>query len=372
MKRIKSGIVYSGKDNPALSSCAFPGLCQLNDGTIFASFKGAETKGPYNKTDHGVTCISKDMGESWSEPIEFFKPPVVDGKPTTIRLLYFVEHSPDNLVAVFNAVDATMEDLVYYNEETEGLKDTYIMVAHSGDKGKTWTKPERIQVESFRDIPLPLTGSPCITADGRIAVQFEVNKPYYETEYWTHHSVIVYSEDGGYTWGNEVIVTDDPMIYYWDQRLNVLNDGTMADIFWTFDRNKGDYINIHYCSSKDNGRSFSSLCDTGLSGQPGNVVDGKNGTLVTVYINRDSLPVIKLAQSTDGGKTWTDVDTVYEYEKEIQGKSNAGMNDAWAQMALFSVGHPYLKVMSDGSLWVYFYSGPSTHRTDFHYVIYEL
>ena len=372
MKILYHDIVYSGQNTPALSSCAFPSICQLHDGTILASFKGAETKGPYNKTDRAVVCISKDNGKTFGDPIEFFTPPMVDGKATTLRLIYLVEVAPDNLLAVVNAVDATMEALPYYNEETEGLKDTYIMVSHSADSGRTWTPLERVQVKTFYDMPMPLTGAPFITADGRIGIQFEVNKPYYETEYWVHHSAVVYSADGGYTWGDEVVITDCPTVYYWDQRLDVLADGRVADIFWTFDRNKGDYINIHQCMSTDGGRTFSELADTGLVGQPGNIVDGNDGELITIYINRDSVPIIKLAKSKGGGKTWEDALTVFDYGANTKGKQNTGMNDVWSEMAAFSVGHPFLKRMQDGTLWAYFYSGPSTHRTDFHVVKIEL
>lgn len=368
MKIVERKIVYSGENTPSLSSCSFPSICQLDNGTVFASFKGAKTKGPYNNTDHAITCVSTDNGKSWSDALEFFKPPVVDGKPTTLRTVYYVEVSPDHVLAVANAVDATMEDLPYYNEETEGLKDTYIMVSHSLDGGKTWDALKRVQVESFYNLPLPLTGAPFLLKDGRVGIQFEVNKTYYETAYWVHHSVIVYSEDGGYTWGNEVVVTDHPSIYYWDQRVGVLDDGTVSDIFWTFDREKGDYINIHYCESTDGGRTFGPLIDTGLVGQPGNVISSKNKTLLAPYINRESIPEIRLAESCDGGKTWKDILTVYTYERNTKGKDNAGMNDVWAEMALFSVGHPYISRMQDGTLWVYFYSGPETDRTDFHYV----
>lgn len=371
MKITQKGIIFSGENTPSLSSCTFPSVCQLEDGTILASFKGAKNKGPLNAADHAMTCISRDSGKTWSNAIEFFQPPIVDGKPTTLRTIYFVEVDASNLLAVLNAVDATLEELPYYNEKTEGLKDTYIMVSHSSDGGKTWSEMQRVQVEAFYDLPLPLTGAPFITSDGRVGIQFEVNKPYYETEYWVHHSAIVYSEDGGYTWGNEVIVTDNPTVYYWDQRVDVLNDGTIADIFWTFDRDKGDYVNIHYCQSNDGGRTFGPMIDTGLSGQPGNVINGKNDTLITVYINRDSVPEIRLAESHDHGETWQDVLSVFTYGRNVKGKQNSGMNDVWAEMALFSIGHPFMKRMQDGTIWVYFYNGPATDRTDFCYVAIE-
>lgn len=371
MKILDHSIAYSGADTPKYSSCCFPAVCQTQDGTVFASFKGAAQKFPCNHTDHGVTVISKDNCLSWSSAIEPFAPPIVDGKPTTIRTLYFLEVEPGNLLAVCNAVDATMEDLPYYNEETEGLKDTYILFSHSPDNGKTWDCLKRIQVKTFYDLPLPLTGAPFLTKDGRIGLQFEVNKPYYETAYWVHHSCAAYSADGGYTWGDEVVITDCPTVYYWDQRISCLDDGTVADIFWTFDRDKGDYINIHFCKSTDGGRSFGPLTDTGLVGQPGNVISSKDGGMLAIYINRDAAPVIRIAKSTDGGSTWKDALTVFDFGANTKGKQNAGMNDVWSEMGNFNIGHPYITRLRDGRLMAYFYCGPSTHRTDFHYVMIE-
>lgn len=371
MKIAEKHIVYSGENNPQFTSCSFPSLCLLKDGTLIASFKAAARKIPDNKTDNVGICVSKDMGKTWTDISRWFEPPIVDGKKTTLRMGYFIEESEDNLVAVLNAVDATLEDLPYYNEDTEGLKETYILVAHSKDSGKTWSELERVQVETFRDLPLPLTGAPFKTRDGKIGIQFEVNKHYYETEYWVHNSCAVYSSDGGYTWGDEVIITNNPDIYYWDQRVGVLDDGTISNIFWTFDRKKGDYINIHYTESHDNGKTFAPLIDTGLVGQPGNVISASDGSLVAPYINRDNAPIIKLAKSFDGGKNWEDVLTVFDFGQSTKGKQNAGMNDVWAEMGKFNVGHPYIIRLSDNKLGVYFYAGPSTHRTDFHLVIIE-
>ena len=72
MDILNHSIIYSGENDATLSSCAFPSICQTRDGTIIASFKGAVTKGPYNKTDRTIALLSKDNGESFSEPIEFF------------------------------------------------------------------------------------------------------------------------------------------------------------------------------------------------------------------------------------------------------------------------------------------------------------
>ena len=77
MRILSHDIIYSVWNTPELSSCAFPSVTTLSNGDIFASFKGGETKGPYNKTDRTVVCISHDGGKSFGEPVEFFEPPVV-------------------------------------------------------------------------------------------------------------------------------------------------------------------------------------------------------------------------------------------------------------------------------------------------------
>ena len=368
MKIIKRGIAYSGENNEALSSCSFVGILETERGKLITTFKAARTKGPYNDTDRTVMVMSEDGGKSWSDPIEPFAPPVVDGKTTTLRLIYITELEPDHLFAVVNAVDATMEKLPYYNEATEGLKDTYILCSHSLDGGKTWGDLKKVESQLFPNMPLPLTGVPFVTAEGRIGIQFEVNKTYYATEYWVHHSVVIYSSDGGHTWGDEVVITDNPTRYFWDQRIGVLKNGDITDVFWTYDRALQDYVNIHLTRSTDGGRTFGEFTDTGLVGQPGNILDGRDGSLLLVYINRDGVPEIRMAKSVDGGNTWFDELTVYTYERNTKAEHSGSMNDVWAEMAAFCVGHPCMYRMKDGSIWVCFYSGPHTDRTDFHFI----
>ena len=102
------------------------------------------------------------------------------------------------------------------------------------------------------------------------------------------------------------------------------------------------------------------MTKTGLSGQPGNVMLTKNGKLLTVYINRDNSPVIRLAESSNIKY----VLTVYDSGIERNNAKNTSMNDVWAEMGAFSVGHPFLLPKNDENILVYNYSGTSTDRTD--------
>ena len=178
MKISQSGTVFDGSKDKNISSCTFPGLCELGSGRILVSFKGSPRKVPFNTGECGYTCISDDGAKTFSQPIKMFEPPVVNGKPTTIRTLYYLGLENNRVLAVFNAVDAGCEELPYYNEKTEGIKDTYIMYALSEDGAQTFSEPMLFESKLFGSVPFPLTGPPCLLDDGSIALQFEVNKRY--------------------------------------------------------------------------------------------------------------------------------------------------------------------------------------------------
>ena len=81
--------------------------------------------------------------------------------------------------------------------------------------------------------------------DGERVCQFETNKPYYDTTPWVHQSVLMFSRDAGRTWPRHTVVTRDPRIFYWDQRPQVLPDGRILDLFWTYGNAAAAYLNIH-------------------------------------------------------------------------------------------------------------------------------
>ncbi len=72
--------------------------------------------------------------------------------------------------------------------------------------------------------------------DGTIVCQFEINKDDWDKSELEHKSAMIFSNDGGKSWSGVVIVTEEPDMYYWDQRPNVMCDGsTIIDFFWTLD-----------------------------------------------------------------------------------------------------------------------------------------
>ena len=362
MRLISSGKITDCAEGSPLSSCTFPGICVLPDGGMIASFKGSPEKGPL-AGQGGYLCYSDDAGETWSEPYDPFPGGIVfGGRAASVRGMYATHIKDGNVLLVMPAVYED-SDKPYYNTETEGLLDTDIFFAHSDDYGRTFSAPERMTT-AF-DQPVPLTGPVIRLPDGALVCQFELNKTYYDERPWVHSSVIIFSYDDGRSWGGDVVITKDPDIYYWDQRMGVVNGGSLLDLFWVFDRKTAEYRTIHASDSTDGGKTWSPIWDTGLTGQPGCPADLGDGRLAVIHIDRTGAPKIIVRISEDGGHTFLSEELViYDSKLEKQEVIKSDMNAAWEEMGAFSVGHPGLAVLPSGELYAFFYAGPHTDRTD--------
>ena len=362
MKIIGEGNVTNGKEGTAISSCTFPGVCVMPGGRMAMCFKGSPKKGPLDG-QNGYVCHSGDMGETWGAPVAPFPGRFThEGREASFRGIYLTHIAGARVLAVMPAVYEGAEGTPYYNEATEGILDTDIFFAHSDDYGHTFTAPRRMETGFF--MPVPLTGPVILLPDGRLMCQFELNKKYDDLSPWVHSSVVIFSRDGGHTWGDRTVVTKNPSIYYWDQRIGLLNDGRLLDLFWTFDRETADYLTIHARDSLD-GISWSPIWDTGLPGQPGQPASAGGGRTAVIYIDRSGSPKISVKFSADNGHTFLPGElTVYDSQLHSQKTDKGSMNDAWAEMSAFSVGHPNLAALPGGLLYAYYYAGGHTDRTD--------
>jgi hypothetical protein len=368
MRIIGRGIIPKSPDNIHLRSNTFPSIEKLPSGRWLAAFKAAEIKGdcPFQ---HAVITWSDDEGVNWQEPFEPVRMPDIDGVPGLSRIAYFVSLGGSRVMMVTNWMDASDMSLPYYNPENESLKDTRIFVSFSENEGESWSVPELMLIPDVHG-PVPLTGPPLRLNDGTLICQFEINKYDWDASPWIHRSAMVFSYDGGRTWRDTVLVTEEKNMYYWDQRPNVLSDGiSLVDFFWTLDGRKEAYINIHARQSNDGGKSWGALYDTGIYGQPGQPIDLGDGRLATISIDRSSSPVITVRTSRDFGHTYDEGLVVYERDKlERQDSRDISMNDAWAEMSAFSVGHPALLKLTDSEMLAYYYAGDHTDRTSIEFV----
>jgi len=360
------GIVAASQPGTDWQSCAFPHICVLPSGRWICCYRAAPQKaGMMNQ--RSLFVYSDDEGRSWSEPIDAFTPPVVDGVPGQFRTAAMTALGGRRALAVLYWVDSSQPSLPFFNETTEGLLDSRIFLAWSEDDGDTWSAPQRADTSPFL-CPTPITGPVRLLANGELALQFELNKTYYDPTPWHHASVLMFSKDGGKSWPEHTLASSDPenRVFYWDQRPASLPDGRILDVFWTFDRKEAVYWNIHARESNDFGRTWSEIWDTGVPGQPAPPVPLSDGSLGMVYVDRSGAPQIKMRASDDGGRTWPAGSEIVIEQPQLanQSKEKHSMQDAWSEMAAFSLGLPATAVAANGDTVVVYYSGPSTDQTD--------
>lgn len=364
LKVLERGTVWASEAGTDRQSCAFPQVAVLPGGRWLVSCRAARTKEGMAGQHVGLRW-SDDAGRTWSVPAAPFVPPPIDGRPGQFRALGLTALGGARVLATLYWVDYSDPSRPFFNAQTEGLLDSRIMFAESADGGVTWTAPVLMDTSPFH-VPTPITGPVLMLPDGERICQFETNKPYDDPTKWVHRSVLMFSRDGGRTWPRHSVVTEDPRVFYWDQRPQVLQDGRILDLFWTYDNAAASYLNIHARDSRDAGRTWSPLWDTGVPGQPAPVVPLRDGRLAMVYVDRTGAPAIRCRASADGGRTWPGETTLTLYESVLPSQTTRkeGMADAWSEMGKFSVGLPATAALPNSDFLVVHYAGAETDRTN--------
>jgi len=371
MKIIKRCAIPSFPKEAIYASKTFPTMEVLPSGRWLAGCKVAD-----KKTDglHKQVLLtwSDDRGDTWVPAFEPVVLPDIDGVIGQGIGHYFLALGGKSVLMMINWVDASRPDLPFYDPADESLKDTRIFYSFSEDEGESWTSPLLMDTTSMGG-PVPLTGPPILLGDGSILCQFEINKYKGDPNPWIHRSAMIRSVDGGKTWVDPVLVTNYPDMYYWDQRPNVLQDGrTIVNYFWTLDGKKNEYLNIHESISSDGGRSWEPPVDTGIFGQPGRPVHLQDGRIACISIDRTSVPVITLHVKRGLGEPFGENFEIYTASLPKQDSRYISMNDAWEEMAKFSIGHPNLLYLGGNEVLAYFYGGDHHDHTEISYCLISL
>ncbi len=366
MKIVDEGIVFAGRKQTEQQSCAFPGICITSSGRWICSFRAAPTKAA-TVGQHVLLSWSDDDGRTWSSPSEPFCAPATEsGTAGILRTGHVTTVQDGSLLAVLSWIEHGDPSRPFFNEETEGLLDTRICLASSTDEGVQWSSTEFMTPRPFT-VPSPTTG-PLVSLDnGNLICQVELNKSYDDTQPWRHQSVLVFSRDGGHSWNKPCVVSDDPelRVFYWDQRIGHLGSNELLDVFWTFDRVEGQYLNMHARRSTDGGHDWSEMWDIGIPGQPAAPVLLDDGLIALVYVDRTSGPCIKVRTSSDAGRTWPDETeaTIFQSARRKSNADSQSMQEAWDEMYTFALGLPATAKLPNGDLLVVFYEGPTGDET---------
>ncbi len=360
MKIISRGIVNSGVEGTARAVSTVASFLALPDGTWLAGYRIGSTK---DCDDEQIEFRrSRDEGATWSEPEVPFQPPTIDGANGSIRCAYCTPLSDGRLILAAMWIDqTTYPGKPLFNDETEGCLPMRILVAESGDAGKSWS--------TFRSVPLPADiGPPSLTnpiirfPNGRLALSIETNKTYLDTSRWYQRVVYVYSEDEGQTWGEPMTTCQDPTarIFHWDQRAGVWPDGRLATFSWTYDRETARYLNIQRRISNDEGATWTEPDDLGITDQASHPAVLPDGRVVLAWVDRFQSRSIRarVAKAIDA-RFVADSEVVLFQQQEpaesVIGEGNTG--ELLSEMGLWTFGLPYAAPLPNGDVVVVFYQG---------------
>ena len=360
MRILDRGTIFDARSAPPEQRfCTFPALACLDDGRLVVSFRTGSAKDSADEDSR--VMASDDDGRTWQVCVAGFGdlPP---GRGRA-RCLGITAASGGTLFGAVGWMDRSDPSLPMFNPATEGILPTRMLFMQSGDGGRTWS--------AGREVPLAphtgnaLTGSILMLKDGRLALPYEAWKSYDDAGPGRHHASLRISADRGANWPELGIVAHDPdgRLLYWDQRVCVAPDtGQLLAMFWTHDRQAGRDMDIHIgWSLTADGLQWTHPVSTGIGGQICAPLALDDGRVLAAYVHRHHPPSLRAILSNDFGRTWTAAEELVFYEKARGGESGmAGsrdFSDYWADMSIWTFGHPAPALLANGDIMVAYYAG---------------
>jgi hypothetical protein len=335
----------------------------MDSGRLVAGFRTGSAK---DSADEDVRLMaSDDEGATWQPVFEGFGdvPPGAGGR---IRCIGLAAAGGDKLMASLSWVDHSNPTLPMFNPQTEGILPTRVLFVESEDGGRSWTEPVEVPLLPHRGNAI--TGPIMVVRDGRLALPYEAWKEYEDTGPGKHHASLRFSADRGKTWPELAIVAHDPAgrVLYWDQRLAVdPASGRLIAMFWSHDRQAKHDLDVHIAWGAPDGREWSAPQSAGIAGQIAAPLAIGGERVFAGYVHRHYPPSLRALLSDDFGRTWTAAEELVFYEK-VYGGGESGMggqrdfNDYWADMSVWTFGHPAPLLLPNGDVMVVFYAGDET------------
>lgn len=360
---VDSGIVYRGTLGSRTASCCLGSICRLDDGTILASWRIGSSKDSCDGTI--MMSSSSDFGRTWTKPWQPFSNPhpdhpesyVFNGKPGDLHFAPLTSMGGNRVLTGLMWLDRADPSRPMFNPATEGMIPVHTLIAASEDGGLTWSEPRLFDAsphDGLGAIAAPMFRLP----SGLLACQYEINKPYEDPTPWAHRALLKFSSDDGMTWTAPATVAFDPTlrIRYWDQRQSVAPDGTLVAGLWAYDSIKKMELNFHLTESRDDGLTWSTPRDSGLSMQQPYPVFLSDGRMVAICIDRYRTRSIRAIISDDQGQTFSESQLlVYQQPKHVQ---DHGEHDhEIADQQLWTFGRVEAVVDPDNDVWVIHYGG---------------
>ena len=345
--------------------CIFPSLARLQGGELACSFRTGSAKDSADEDCR--VLVSADHGASWQTALAGFGD--LAGAPPgrwRVRCLAVAALGGDRLAGSLCCIDRSDPALPMFNPQIEGILPTRVLYARSVDGGWSWPDPCELSLAPHSGNAT--TGSILVLGNGDLALPYEAWKDYYDVGPGRHHAALRISRDGDMTWPVMSIVAHDPdgRVLYWDQRLSVEPEsGRLIAMFWTHDRQAGRDLPIHVATGSPDGLTWSMPQSTSIAGQICAPLALGGGRVFAAYVHRHNPPGLRAVLSDDFGQSWTAAEELVFYEKALGG-GESGMTgqrdfaDYWADMSIWTFGHPAPLALPGGDVMVAYYAGDAS------------
>lgn len=337
-------------------TCAFPLSARLHDGTVACVYRQGATKHSHD----GVLIMqrSQDGGRHWSAPQT-----VANGlgeMPTQTVITGGLCQTPGGaLLASFGSVEGLPPNVYPFGAEGERYPLRFFLT-RSEDGGASWCKPTQPDLRPLGRVGV--TGPPFVAANGAVCVPIECRIPS-----GVNATALIISHDDGRTFAPPVMVAGDERgrLNLCDARFDVLPDGRLIALLWTFLQENERTIEVHRCFSSDHGQTWSSPQSLGFVGQitaPLVLPDGR----VLAASNYRHAPLGSLLwHSNDGGTTWATDQPIQLWDAEQGAITGRTVNlptlgeveeRIWDELQRFSFGTPDLLLLGDGTVLLTYYA----------------
>jgi sialidase-1 len=257
---------------------AFPDICRLPDGELFCVFYSGygHVSTPDRAWPRGgriMAIRSSDHGRNWSKPVAIMDtdrddrdPSVACLKDGTLLLNWFTLH-----------------------RDPKGADRLEVLLARSSDRGKTWTRPLKLDLHSPYSFAC---SSPARQlADGSLILGL-----YHEDDKKNvAFGATARSYDGGKTW-KELALIDEKSGVRLDAETDVvpIKGGKLLAAL------RSSRENMHYSISADQGKTWGPVRSFGFKGHCPYFLRHKSGVILLGH----RVPATSLHWSSDEGRTW--------------------------------------------------------------------
>lgn len=238
------------------------------------------------------------------------------------------------------------------NPETGGLLPDEVFYAVSEDNGKTFGK--RNPVPEHWQGHTEASGQLVRLPDGALAAPITGFLKWDGKRAGRNCGRLLVTKDEGKTWNDETVCMEFPgdSVTCYEQRICVLESGTIINIGWNEDLVKGRLPN-HITYSEDNGKTFSSPVSTGIMGQASSVTAlGGEKFAAIISRRRDTEEPGIYAYVVDfSDKKWNVID-----EEKLWGPSMMTRAEGMAEIfAFLKFGQPSLFAAKNGKKYLVFW-----------------